>query len=329
MQSSPPLHKTFLFWLALITPIVISITLVYFIDGSKLPFNNPISSSDLQLIFSAYQLPLGIAGLSIPLVAMIATLHRSSQTALQITAQQKQNNIVNHFKHLEEFKEHLEEKEKSITYWGGVEVFYSIIFPNSIKGSFDPNIKLKEIDSFFEQFHKSASSAFLDGEAEYNDLITNFENALQINKNSIKARPLNPDLVIELSVLVNDAVRFSGLHPGPLDIEKYRADLDSYSKFIPAQKALLAFIDKQNLSEEKFLLRFFAGTLSKQIPSQDEDALILFINNLWRSLPDQEKEKINDAIEFDKHPLYQYVISNDTFRKRPRNDQELKLVESE
>jgi hypothetical protein len=79
---------------------------------------------DLQFDFSEvglsnflvyFALPLGIAGLSIPLGAICASQHRTLQTAKQIDAQEEQNKLSNYYKHIEEFHKYIKECESEST----------------------------------------------------------------------------------------------------------------------------------------------------------------------------------------------------------------------
>lgn len=129
------LHQTFWFWLSILAPVALSLAL-----SSLLCSSNDISVSwkagDLNELLKTFQIPLGILSLSIPFVAVTAAIHRSAQTARQIEAQQSQNNFINHFKHLEEFKKSMPPQVP--LGWENIESFHHTIYPNSAHGDFTP-----------------------------------------------------------------------------------------------------------------------------------------------------------------------------------------------
>lgn len=64
------------------------------------------SSKGFNTVLSVYRFPLGILALSIPIIAIYATNHRSLQQKEQIALANSQNYFTNYFKHLEEFEKY-------------------------------------------------------------------------------------------------------------------------------------------------------------------------------------------------------------------------------
>jgi len=62
------------------------------------------SASGFNFFYAEFKFAIITAGLALPSAAFFAAIHRSQQTANQITLMQEDNTFNNHFKHLEEFK---------------------------------------------------------------------------------------------------------------------------------------------------------------------------------------------------------------------------------
>lgn len=118
-----------LFLFALVLMGIIYFKGIYYIDWSPKGF---------KLFLSEFGFPISILAIIIPVTALIATIHRSSQLSKQISLLTKQNNFANYYKHYEMFKSYylelcrdneiLNEKE-------GGEIYRSL-FPNSKSGDY-------------------------------------------------------------------------------------------------------------------------------------------------------------------------------------------------
>ncbi|MCS0317850.1 hypothetical protein [Vibrio diabolicus] len=64
------------------------------------------------VIFELFKAPVAVAGFALPILGLIGLNHRSEQTKKQISATGEQNRFANYFKHLEEFKKHVESLEE-------------------------------------------------------------------------------------------------------------------------------------------------------------------------------------------------------------------------
>lgn len=138
-----------MFWVALLTPIFIGGALASFIALNEQELSWCLTSKCVQYFFEIYKFPIAIAGVSLPLVAMVAAIHRSSEAYLQIKNSQRQfeeavsnNRFGNHLKHREGF-------EKLLTSYVDIENgdfdrrlhisltrLYSYVYPDSgFKGS--------------------------------------------------------------------------------------------------------------------------------------------------------------------------------------------------
>lgn len=93
----------FLAVLALVASIFIISNTRLICDPSAKGFNN---------FLSLFRFPLGMLGMIIPIVALLAANHRSEQTKEQIRVTGLQNNFSNYYKHMEEFCKYFESRNK-------------------------------------------------------------------------------------------------------------------------------------------------------------------------------------------------------------------------
>ncbi|MCF2911871.1 hypothetical protein [Halomonas sp. Cn5-12] len=90
------------FWLPVLFVIVVAVAIaIYIYKSSSLVFVPGYEG--LDGLVKIYKVPLGVLSLLFPLVALIATSHRSEQTKKQIEMSYLQNSFSNFYKHLEEF----------------------------------------------------------------------------------------------------------------------------------------------------------------------------------------------------------------------------------
>lgn len=99
-------HKWWVFWLAALMPIFVAAFFAWFIsrDIRLVP---DYSYQGLVVAYKYMKLPLLISALSFPLVALVASIHRSAQTHKQIALAIEQNLFSNYLKHKEEFSKML------------------------------------------------------------------------------------------------------------------------------------------------------------------------------------------------------------------------------
>lgn len=102
-----PLHEQSLFWISLLTPIFAFIFFaIPYLYEYKFSFN---SISNLKTFLNLLKEPFWVLASTVPVVALIASAHRSIQTNeqikktdIQILENQKKNNLDFYFKHREE-----------------------------------------------------------------------------------------------------------------------------------------------------------------------------------------------------------------------------------
>ncbi|WP_139834222.1 hypothetical protein [Pseudomonas sp. B11(2017)] len=105
-----PLFRTIWFWLAILVPIFIALCLGGSIWASSNIGKWCFESGCVNYFVEVFKVPITIAGLSLPLVAMVAAVQRSKEAYIQIRHGQKQyseavsnNRVGNYLKHREGF----------------------------------------------------------------------------------------------------------------------------------------------------------------------------------------------------------------------------------
>jgi hypothetical protein len=130
------------FWVALLTPLLLSSNAVVMILTST-PLIFDLTHTGLEYFWKTFHIPLTIASSSLPLVGLVALNHRSEQTAKQIEVAQEQNIFTNYYKHREEFIKYV---DNQLPDWK-VNALHAhrVLFPNSkksVKGTFKPSSPL-------------------------------------------------------------------------------------------------------------------------------------------------------------------------------------------
>lgn len=105
-----PLFRTIWFWLAILVPVFIALFLGVGIWVSSAVGSLCFESGCVNNFVELFKVPITIAGLSLPLVAMVAAVQRSKEAYIQIKHGQKQyseavsnNRVGNYLKHREGF----------------------------------------------------------------------------------------------------------------------------------------------------------------------------------------------------------------------------------
>ncbi|VVQ30531.1 hypothetical protein PS943_01878 [Pseudomonas fluorescens] len=111
MTTPIKLGESPLFRAALLVPIMSGALLFLASSISNNSFTMCMASACINNFFELYKFPLSIIGLSVPLTAIVAALHRSAEAHLQIEETLKQNTFNNYIKHQEEFFKLLEKIE--------------------------------------------------------------------------------------------------------------------------------------------------------------------------------------------------------------------------
>lgn len=91
------------FWLPVLFVVFIAVAIALYIYSNS-SFVYVSGYEGLDGLVKIYKVPLGVLSLLFPLIALIATSHRSEQTKKQIEMSYLQNSFSNFYKHLEEFE---------------------------------------------------------------------------------------------------------------------------------------------------------------------------------------------------------------------------------
>ncbi len=107
------------------------------------------NSKDLNdLVFNILKVPLSAVAVTISLLAIVAAIHRSAQTAKQIEISTYQNNISCYYRHLDEFKLFVENSAilKKTYEKNTVKRIHDELWPDYLKNNY--NISKKNLDGF-------------------------------------------------------------------------------------------------------------------------------------------------------------------------------------
>lgn len=119
------------FRLVLFVPLIIAFAFAFCI-WLNLDLSFDMSKEGLALFWQVFKLPISIGSLSIPLAAIVASIHRSAQTVELFKETQFQNAATNYFKHKESFFALLNELEsKYHIEFTQRQSLYKDIFPNN------------------------------------------------------------------------------------------------------------------------------------------------------------------------------------------------------
>jgi len=139
-EVSPDTHliKTAVFWLLILPPLIGGVSLAVSAGVYDLVYWQ-FTPESYNLIIKDFKMPLGVMGLSIPLAALSAAIHRSVQTSRQINEQYSQNIFSNHLQHRNYFFKFIEDFEPFKGMKISVPKLYEVLFPRAVDGDLEPN----------------------------------------------------------------------------------------------------------------------------------------------------------------------------------------------
>ncbi|MEL0635416.1 hypothetical protein V6259_01365 [Marinomonas sp. TI.3.20] len=106
-HSNQSLYQLTTFWLAILIPLIIAALVAVWIAWHSLHVDGFLacwSASCINQALGMMKLPITIAALAFPLAALVASHHRSVQTAEQINQAIINNTFSNYYKHVEHFE---------------------------------------------------------------------------------------------------------------------------------------------------------------------------------------------------------------------------------
>ncbi len=144
MEATNHLHDTRIFRMAVYGPVVVALFLAV-LGYCNSPVESNWTLQGFNSFISLFKLPIGIAGLAIPFAALIASHHRSIQSASQIASQQNQNIFSNYVKHKEYFGKYLEDENLlngKTSFKAENKQVYNVLFPFAAEGDLKPHLLL-------------------------------------------------------------------------------------------------------------------------------------------------------------------------------------------
>lgn len=203
------LLQTPLFKILFFTPIAISLFLAFGIYHQNDIYIS-LKAVDIENALIAFKLPLIIMGLTIPLTALSASIHRSQQTQKQILSQQLQNQFSNHFKHLEEFKKQFTGEEISLIteLWGSSEQMHGFFYPNTHIGEYNSTFKIRELENLIESFTNTGAKFDKSTHIVFNKFLKDISNILGIDAENNQYNLLFENTLYSA---INKAYVFSGI----------------------------------------------------------------------------------------------------------------------
>ncbi|WP_404940164.1 hypothetical protein [Pseudomonas atacamensis] len=126
LDASRGLAEQGYLWLSILAPILYFFFLGHYAWQG---YSISVTSEGLSEFLRISTLPIALLSLSIPLSILVARIHATHQTSIQITASQLKNNMDGYYAH----------RKAMFEYFGGMK---DIIYPGKIKGDFHAHPRL-------------------------------------------------------------------------------------------------------------------------------------------------------------------------------------------
>jgi len=261
ISPDKPLHKCSLFWLSIISPLVVAfcVSIPLFLELS-LCFSNECYSYFL----GAFKLPFGVASLSIIFGVMVGRFHGSAQRAVANQLALSNNKHKSYYDHREAFTKWIEnqlEKDRNKYIFISLEnslVLYKRIFPSNTTNSISVNYCSENLTSQFKELWEG-----IDYELKYT--IEQYE--------KYHSNDLSPEgatvLATRLAHLVNLLLKDWGLALQPIT-SWTASNIDNGSIFEDIRYELSGFISKA--SEFSVGESIYDGKLERQNQNALENA---------------------------------------------------------
>ena len=187
MREESKLSNLRSFWLSILIPLIASLLIAIIIaTNSNLGFNFSYKGFNEALVI--FKVPLAVLALIFPSVALVATEHRSSQSAEMMRRNNTQTSFSNYYTHREEFFKVLSKLEEELAVqFHDANGLYRTLFPqNSVetlelrsreegseKSALEfhvatyeklmesirtPNVNLRQVQNFYLEFYMLACS---------------------------------------------------------------------------------------------------------------------------------------------------------------------------
>lgn len=161
MKTHEKLGDLLLFRLSIILPIGIGAVVFTLSAWANDNWSICFRSECINYFFELYKYPISLLGLSVPLTAIVAALHRSEETALQMKETSTQNMFNNFIKHREEFSRNLEALGAIYKCrFHDQEILYRKIFPKNSYNYFSPTVHDSGV-AFLETLTQQLKNAYI------------------------------------------------------------------------------------------------------------------------------------------------------------------------
>lgn len=151
VDETKPLHRNKIFWLATISPLVISAMLSAPLAGN-LAFE--FSKEGYDLFLSTFKFPLWLSSSSLVFGVMVGRFHGSAQRATTINQSKLQNNFSNYLSHRDHFQKYMQSVSDELDLKIDAFKIYGVIFSSSTPNGVDINISNGIYDYYAQQFEE-------------------------------------------------------------------------------------------------------------------------------------------------------------------------------
>lgn len=262
--ESKSLFWSIRFWIVLITPIVTSYYLARQISEFEglyyVGFEN-INLENIKRAYDHFQIPLLLASLVFPLVALITANHRSIQTAAQINFALMQHNLAAHNDHKSLFSDlltQIEEENKVI--FSNKKLLYMNLFPlnnhvqfNSVKAEEHPTSIIHSFKANVEQAFKYAREIQIAEHGGFHGILKVYGHLDDVNSHESAVSHVMKELENLMESILTSLSLFnsSSINKMISGVEKFdRYDLSRYfSTIIEIELKIGEFCYVQNLTK--------------------------------------------------------------------------------
>lgn len=165
-MASKPMHECWYFWVFSLSPIAIALLCGIAILLAEPQLNACFSSLCFSNFVKIFKIPLTISALSIPAAGIIAAIHRSSETQIQISLARKSmditnenNTFSNYIKHRDDFEKTLKKIEgygsKNAFTFANPEKLYKKLFPKNSYTHLETSLSSAEGAAFLDSLMNS------------------------------------------------------------------------------------------------------------------------------------------------------------------------------
>jgi hypothetical protein len=157
-------------WIVFVVTIILALYVSkQIINADKLEFIKSFSSTNAQLFMDSFKLPIGIIAAGLSVLLLLATQHRSEQTAEQIKLTNQanrnslaQNTLKNYYDSIADFEKYIDKNFHSdVINIKNKRQLYNLFFPNNsyknVKPYVDEGVYIQLVRVFIKDFETNVS----------------------------------------------------------------------------------------------------------------------------------------------------------------------------